>query len=78
MDNETKFSPEGLTILYKKRKGEVIASYVSEYKGHKTFQIRELFQADDGNLRPSKQGFSVPEADKDTLIAAIAALAKKG
>ena len=78
MNFAPEFKHEGLTVLLEKRNGDVIAAYTSEYKGRKNFQIRALFKDQEGNLRPSKDGFSVLEDDKDILLAAFAALAKKG
>jgi hypothetical protein len=71
------FKATDLKILVKKRSGDVIAAYTSEYKGYKNFQIRVLYRNGDDLWRPSKEGFSVPEADKAKLITNIAALAKQ-
>ena len=66
------FTPENMTVLFGKRNGKVIVAYDSKFKGTKTFQIRTLFEDEDGKWRPTKEGVSIPISEKEVFIAALA------
>jgi hypothetical protein len=68
------FTPEGLTVLLKKRNGKTIVAYDSTFKGTKSFHIRALFEDDDGKWHPTKEGVSIPITEKEDFIAALAKL----
>ena len=77
MQFSSDFKPLNLQIVFEKRNGNVIAAYTSDYKGHLSFHIRTLFEDQDGNMRPTKEGISVPDHQRAELINAIAALVGK-
>jgi hypothetical protein len=68
------FNPQDLRVLFEKRNGNVIAAYTSDFKGHLSFHIRVLFEDQDGNMRPTKEGISVPDDKRAELLAAIGEL----
>jgi len=51
--------------------------YNSHFKGRMSFHIRVLFEDQDGNMRPTKEGISVPDTERANLCNAIAALVGK-
>ena len=46
---------------------------ISEYAGTPRFSIRHYYEADDGELRPTKRGISIPADDTPALHSAIVA-----
>ncbi len=70
------FDPQHLQVLCRRGTGEVIAAYVSEWKGNKSFHIRKLYKDESELWRPTKEGVTVPIAKLEEFLNAISELRK--
>lgn len=60
-----------------KDNGDTIRVELSEYEGHKFLQIRIWFTNDDGELKPTKKGVSIPLNKIKDISEALSVAAEK-
>lgn len=70
--------PYPTNTIPKNKRGEEIRFTRGDYKGHDTVNVRTFYLADDGEMRPGKQGIAFNAVLLPDVLKALKALETEG